>query len=76
MPAPHDHEIAPTTSFRSALGGMPDAVIAEHASGVLDQAHPEDAGDPLAVPPPRPSSPAPTKSLGERARDRATSREA
>lgn len=76
MSTPHDHEIASTTSFKSALGGIPDAVIGEHAAGVLDQIHPDDTSDPHAVLPPRPTRSAPTTSLGERARNRATSREA
>lgn len=74
MSTPHEQDIAATVPFTSPLSGISDDVIAEHATGVLEQEHPAETGEPFAVPPPRRDRAVPTTSIGERARDRANSR--
>ena len=65
-----DPELARTVAYRPPEFPIEDRVLAEHATGFVEQTADDVAGQPGAVPPPAPTRPVPRESLAARLRAR------
>ena len=63
-------ELDRTVAFRPADSPIADAVLAEHASGFVEETAGDSPPRPGAVPPPAPTRPAPRASFASRMRER------